>query len=1155
MDALGVHVEACTNEASAAAMLGASIMYPVRGAVTWKSIVGTNVASDALSNLASPGVIGGALIVVGEDYGEGASVIQERTHAFALKSSLWLMDPRPNLPTIVRCVEQAFELSEASNTPVILELRIRACHVRGSFVAKDNRAGAVSTRTPLAEPAGFDYERLSHPPVTFGHEKSEDRGAPAGGAPLHRAGGAERALRRAAQRARPDRAGRALQHAGARAAAVRPGRRLRRHADPDPRAQRRAIRWLPEQIADFCRGKRSVLVVEEGQPDYIEQEIAALLRAERIDGELHGKDLLPMAGEYTAEVMLGGLMRWLDRDGAGDRGAAPTAPVRALLDGVRAVRQTAADSLGSALPARPPNFCTGCPERPVFAALKLVQREVGPMHISTDIGCHSLATFAPFSFGNSILGYGMSLASGAGVRSFQQRRPVAIMGDGGFWHNGLLSGVSSTLLNRGDGVLVIMKNGYTSATGTQDTLSTPASASRQLAEGRSATGDERTIESTLKGLGVTLAEDGAQLPRGRRARHAARGLHDDRAGLEGHRRRRRMPARAAAAHQADPRARPAGRAARGADQVRRRRRDLHRRPLLHPPVGLPDADRQALARPAQARPGRPCRVRLRRLRPVRRSGAGRSAVPVVLARRRGHQPRALGAPARSPAPRRDLDAAAGMTTQPTSILIAALGGEGGGVLVDWIVAAALRAGLPVQATSVPGVAQRTGATSYYIEFLDTPAAAGRDPVFALMPVPGCVDIVLASELLEAVRMIERGFVAPQRTLLVTANHRVLTTAEKMAMGNGRFDDERLLAAAHEAARVCLTLDLQAIAQRHRTVISAVLYGALAGSGRLPWSRDVDEAVIRAAGVGVDASLAGYAEAYEAASRPTDAVGVAPRGDLPAALGDIVQRGEQRLSDFQDAAYAARYRDRVDTLRAAAPSATVALEEASRQLALWMSYEDVIRVADLKTRRERFERVRAEAMAGEHDLLAIREHLSPGLAEVADIAPAAIGRALRRRIRRDQPVGARGQGMTLATTSVHGFLMLRVLALLRRWRPRSLRFVEEQAAIEAWLTALRAALPQHPAYAAVLAELPRLRKGYSDTFERGKANFDRIFDALVLPCTAPDDAAALRLRQAIDAALADPEAKALGRALPPTTEKPVHWQPRESTRTTTATHEP
>ncbi len=497
MAALGVHVEACTNEAAAAAMLGASIMYPVRGAVTWKSIVGTNVASDALSNLASPGVIGGALIVVGEDYGEGASVTQERTHAFALKSSLWLMDPRPNLPSIVHCVEQAFELSEASNTPVMMELRIRTCHVRGSFVAKNNRAPAIGSHARLAEPAPFDYDQLSHPPVTFAHERAKaERRMPAARAFIERAGlnevfdGPRAELGLIVQGGLYNTLIRALQQFGLASA----------WGDSEIPILVLNVVYplLPAQISGFIDGKRSVLVVEEGQPDYIEQEIGALLRRAGVAATLRGKDMLPMSGEYTAEVMLGGLQRWLDADGDG----VSTEPVTGLLDRLQAVRQQTAQLLGTALPARPPTFCTGCPERPVFAALKLVQREVGAMHISADIGCHAFATFAPFSIGNSILGYGMSLASGAGVRGLQQRRPLAIMGDGGFWHNGLLSGVSSALLNRGDGVLLIMKNGYTSATGTQDMLSTPAASSRRDAEGGSATHDERTIENTLTGMGV-----------------------------------------------------------------------------------------------------------------------------------------------------------------------------------------------------------------------------------------------------------------------------------------------------------------------------------------------------------------------------------------------------------------------------------------------------------------------------------------------------------------------------------------------------------------------------------------------------------------------------------------------------------------------------
>ncbi|RIK96267.1 MAG: indolepyruvate ferredoxin oxidoreductase [Burkholderiales bacterium] len=497
MDELGVHVEACTNEASAAAMLGASIMYPVRGAVTWKSVVGTNVASDALSNLASPGVMGGALIVVGEDYGEGASVIQERTHAFAMKSGMWLLDPRPNLPTIVKMVEHGFELSEASNTPVMLQLRIRACHVRGSFVCKDNRKPRISTRELQKEPANFDYSRLSHPPVTFQHEKlKHEVRMPAARRYVVDAGlnelfdGPHDSLGIVVQGGLYNNLIRALQTLGL--------------ADAYGRTQIPILNLnvvyplVPGQVTQFFAGKRAVLLVEEGQPDFIEQEISTILRRADLQTKLHGKDLLSMGGEYTAELILKGLSGFLAQHAP----ELPRGGADELLREVELLRQQATEEFKGLLPGRPPNFCTGCPERPVFSALKLVEQEIGKLHVSTDIGCHSFATFAPFSFGNSILGYGMSLASSAGVKNFLATRPIAIMGDGGFWHNGLISGVSSALLNRGDGVLVIMKNGYTSATGTQEVISTPTSEARRVAEGTSATPTEVTIESTLKGMGV-----------------------------------------------------------------------------------------------------------------------------------------------------------------------------------------------------------------------------------------------------------------------------------------------------------------------------------------------------------------------------------------------------------------------------------------------------------------------------------------------------------------------------------------------------------------------------------------------------------------------------------------------------------------------------
>ncbi|MET3514805.1 indolepyruvate ferredoxin oxidoreductase alpha subunit [Pseudacidovorax sp. 1753] len=499
MQELGVHVEACSNEASAAAMLGASIHYPLRGAVTWKSIVGTNVAADALSNLSSPGVTGGVLIVVGEDYGEGASVIQERTHAYALKSSLCLLDPRPHLPTMVRMVEEGFNLSEASSMPCMMELRIRACHVRGSFDCKDNRAPAVSTRSLMEEPARFDYERLAHPPVTFGHEKRKS----AERIPAAQRYIAEHGLNELMPGPRED-LGIVVQ-GGLYNALIRA---LQQHGLADAFGQSEipilvlnvTYPLVPAQIVDFAAGKRALLVVEEGQPEYIEQDIATLLRRRDLQTPLHGKDLLQMAGEYTTEVLTRGLAAFAARylpEGAGQTGTD-------WLAANDARRRAVAELLGKPLPGRPPGFCIGCPERPVFSALKLAQQEVGKVHIAADIGCHAFGTFEPFSGGHSILGYGMSLASRAGVSPMMQRRVLSIMGDGGFWHNGLLTGVQSALFNGDDAVLLIFKNGYTSATGTQDIISTPDEDTKARAEDKqqSLAHKNHTIEDTLRGLGV-----------------------------------------------------------------------------------------------------------------------------------------------------------------------------------------------------------------------------------------------------------------------------------------------------------------------------------------------------------------------------------------------------------------------------------------------------------------------------------------------------------------------------------------------------------------------------------------------------------------------------------------------------------------------------
>ncbi len=489
MGELGVHMETCSNEASAAAMLGASINYPLRGAVTWKSIVGTNVAADALSNLASPGVVGGAMIILGEDYGEGASVIQERSYAYALKSSMWLLDPRPDLPSIVRTVEKGFELSEASHAPVMLELRIRACHATGEFVAKNNRKGVFSGLDKLPGPPRFEYGRLAHPPVIFTQEKLKVQ---------ERLPAARKFIRE--QKLNELIAGdmddigiivmggltngvlRALERIGL--ADVFGVSRI-------PLLVLNVVYPLvPEEIREFCAGKRAVLVVEEGFPDYIEQAVNVELRQADIQTKVLGKGPLPQTGEYSSKALLEGLATFLQATRpAGHNVDALAEKARGLI----AHEAKAAAALGP-LPPRPPAFCTGCPERPVFSAIKLMQRELGPTHISADIGCHSFATFAPFSLGNSILGYGMSLASAAAVTPNMEKRPIAVMGDGGFWHNGLITGVASNLFNKGDGVLIVMQNGYASATGQQYIPSSAAS--------KEGPAPGMNIELTLRAMGV-----------------------------------------------------------------------------------------------------------------------------------------------------------------------------------------------------------------------------------------------------------------------------------------------------------------------------------------------------------------------------------------------------------------------------------------------------------------------------------------------------------------------------------------------------------------------------------------------------------------------------------------------------------------------------
>jgi len=478
LDELGVHVEANANEAGAAAMLGASINYPMRGAVAFKSTVGTNVASDALSNLASAGVKGGALIVLGEDYGEGASIIQERSHAFAMKSQIWLLDPRPNLPKIVEMVEQGFELSEASSTPVMLELRIRACHVQGSFKTRKNQPPQFSRRSFLERP-DFDFARICLPPSTYAQEKQKiDVRWPAAVKFIR-----EHRLNETFSGERTDIG--IICQGGMYNAVIRALQMLDlADAFGTTRIPIYCMNvtypMIPEELVAFCAGKQQVLVVEEGQPAYIEEAVLAILRRHDVNGvKLRGKDVLPMAGEYTGEVVLTGLSKFLNCAAALD-------PIVSL--------KTRASELLAGLPARPPGFCVGCPERPVFSAMKVIEKEVGKFHLSGDIGCHTFSTLPPFNMGNTVLGYGLGLASNSAVHPALGRRTVTMMGDGGFWHNGLTSGIANTVFNKNDGILVIMKNGYSSATGTQELPSSP-----QHSESKA---PDMSIERALKGIGV-----------------------------------------------------------------------------------------------------------------------------------------------------------------------------------------------------------------------------------------------------------------------------------------------------------------------------------------------------------------------------------------------------------------------------------------------------------------------------------------------------------------------------------------------------------------------------------------------------------------------------------------------------------------------------
>lgn len=480
---LGVRFEANASEAAAAAMLAASVHYPIRGAVTFKGPVGVNVASDALANLASSGVNGGALIIVGEDYGEGSSIMQERTHGFAMKSQFWLMDPRPNLPSIVDSVKNGFELSEASNTPVMLMVRIRCCHVTGSYKTKDNVSPPLSVKDALSDPKR-DFSRVVLPPMSYVHEldKVNNRWPAAEKFIIENElneifGPATSSIGIVIQGGMYNGVIRALQRLGL--ADI--------YGDSSIPLYILNVTYplVENEFLSFCEDKKAILVVEEGQPEFIEQNLSTFLYRSKSSISLYGKNTFPMAGEYTGQIMLESLTSFIK------------ATMPDILPGqVRSpnVSPTQIPDLSETVPIRPPSFCTGCPERPIFAAMKLIEQDLGKHQITGDIGCHLFATLPPFEIGGSTMGYGLGPASNAAFDGGGEKRAISILGDGGFWHNGLSSSIGNMVFNKSDSVALIVDNYYSAATGGQDVMSSRADNDTKSTQ--------NPISKALKGVGV-----------------------------------------------------------------------------------------------------------------------------------------------------------------------------------------------------------------------------------------------------------------------------------------------------------------------------------------------------------------------------------------------------------------------------------------------------------------------------------------------------------------------------------------------------------------------------------------------------------------------------------------------------------------------------
>ncbi|PPR09765.1 MAG: hypothetical protein CFH41_02148 [Alphaproteobacteria bacterium MarineAlpha11_Bin1] len=504
--------------------------------------------------------------------------------------------------------------------------------------------------------------------------------------------------------------------------------------------------------------------------------------------------------------------------------------------------------------------------------------------------------------------------------------------------------------------------------------------------------------------------------------------------------------------------------------------------------------------------------------------------------------------------------------RPISMVIGALGGEGGGVLTTWIVRAAEICRFPTQSTSIPGVAQRTGATTYYVEIFPAPHEdlTGQELVMALYPAPGNMDIVVTSELMEAGRMLESGMVTPDRTTLIASTHRVYSVVEKSAMGDGLFRADKLDNAAQKLSKRAVLFDMAMLAEKEGTVLNAIVLGVIAGSGELPIPVDNFREAIRESGIAIDSNLKGFELGLSYMSGEFLLPDAAPEKKIkkarpsaknlisdvqenyPAETHAIMTEGVKRLVEYQSPEYAKLYTDRmrkvlaVDLERGGERNSWAITVETGRYLALMMSYEDIIRVADLKSRRSRIQRVREEVLAKPDEPIQVTEFLKPGFDEMTSVMPTWLGRPIMNWARENEWASNYNFAMRVRTNTINGFLRLWALSKLRFYRPRTYRYSEEQKSIGIWLDTIVSAATQHYQLAVEIAELANLRKGYSDTHKRGLQNFARIMDELAIPCsTGVRDPAwgADAISKLRAAALTDPEGDALERAFSELIDRP------------------